>query len=145
MIWFLLALILIITVYVWFFVYNKQHVDVYASKPDYTVKLDDLTREFTENIALSQQKYADKIVEFTGTVDEVLGDDSLSSIIFKPMDDYTVTCEVLFAYNKLTEELKKGDVIEVKGLFIGFMEADSDFEMPGDIKFRKCSFIRIHE
>ncbi len=132
--------ITLIGIYTWFFVYNKQHKDIESAKADYTVEIGSLIAEFETQKDSATQKYDEKVVEFDGTVLEILGDDSVSSIVFNGNDKYTLICQVLNAYNKDVQSIQKDDVLHLKGLFVGFNEFDPDFGISGDISFKKCSF-----
>lgn len=131
--------ITLLGVYTWFFVYNKQHKDIEAAQANFTTSATSLITEFTAQKDSAQKKYNEKVVQLEGTVLEILGDDSTSSVVLAGNENYTLICEVLNKYNDQAQTLKPQDKIEIKGLFVGFMEADADFGLPGDLRFKKCS------
>lgn len=132
--------ITLLGIYTWFFVYNKQHKDIEAAQVDFTISTEQLISEFETQKDSAQKKYNEKVLDLSGKVLEILGDDSLSSIVLQGNTNYTIICEVLNKYNSEVTSLKKDDAIHVKGLYIGFMEADADLGLPGDIRLKKCSF-----
>ena len=129
--------------YVWFFVYNKPHKDIEAAQTDIVTTENDISKAFEEDASASNTTYNNKVVELTGTVSEIIKDDSLSSIVFNGSENYTITCEVLPSYNDQALQLSAGEKIRIKGLYIGFLEVDQDFGIPGDIKMKKGSFEKL--
>ena len=127
-------------IYVWFFVYNKPHKDIEASKADFKTTETKLVEAFDVNPQEANTKYNNKVLAFEGEISEIIKDDSLSSIVFHRSDSYSITCEVLPEYNNKALQLQAGSVLKVKGLYVGFMEVDPDFGLPGDIKLKKASF-----
>ncbi len=118
----------------------NKHKDIEAANPDFVTSAEEIATEFETNKDSANEKYNAKVIEFSGVVQEVLLDDSVSSVVLKANENYTITAEVLANHNDKTKTIKINDLVTVKGLYIGFMAADPDMGLPGDIKFKKCSF-----
>ncbi len=83
--------------------------DIRASKADISLKTDAFLAEFNSNMSDAEKKYTDKIIAIEGKISEV--EDNGITI------DNKVFCQL-----ENTSQLKKGTVIKVKGLFIGYDE-----------------------
>ncbi len=96
--------------------------DINKAKSDFQINAKDFAKEFSENENTATIKYQEKVVTVNGTVTATEN----NSITI----DNKVTCGF---ENKI--DLKKGDQVKIKGLFIGF---DEMFE---EVKLDKCSII----
>jgi len=83
--------------------------NIKTSKADYNLTTKSLFDEITKNLGASEIKYTDKVVGIEGVITEV--EENGVTI------DNQVFCQLTD-----TENLKKGDKINVKGLFIGYDE-----------------------
>ena len=62
------------------------------------------------------------------------------SVVFAEQNGFEITCELLPKANEAGKKLAKGDNAKIKAFYVGYMEADEDFGMPGDIKLKKGVF-----
>lgn len=108
----------IIALYYWL----GYHSDVTASSsPEYFLSSDALFYEFAEDEASAASKYESKIIEITGTIQEVYsrGDDQLK-IILRDRNVYKGVSCILNEKNKqIKKPLKLGSPITLKGLCFG--------------------------
>ncbi len=111
-----------------FFGYNYVMAapkNIKKAKADFITTATPFTKEFTTNSKMASEKYKDKVITITGKVTQLEGNKTGITI------NETVFCKF-----KESQNLKKGDTITVKGLFIGY-ENDL-FEV---IKLDKCSLV----
>lgn len=126
-------------VYVWFFVYNKPFRDIEAAKPDFTLGAQALIGEFDAGDTASDRKYADKVIQLSGTIKRTEAADTTLTLIFDYGTGHVITAQVLPKYKKEMEGLNPGADVTVKGLYNGFLAGDTLFGLPGSILLNKCS------
>lgn len=124
--------------YVWFFVYNKKHVDVASADAKYELTVQELAKEFETNKDSATKKFNNAIINISGTLAQVAKDDSVSSLVFKVNENLSIACEVLSTENSKALTLKENQTVTTKGLFVGYIEGDVDFEIPNEVKLKKC-------
>lgn len=124
--------------YVWFFVYNKKHVDVASADAKYELTVQELAKEFETNKDSATKKFNNAIISISGTLAQVAKDDSVSSLVFKVNENLSIACEVLSTENNKALTLKENQTVTTKGLFVGYIEGDVDFEIPNEVKLKKC-------
>lgn len=127
--------------YVWFFVVNKSHDDIDTIEAKYKVEATDLVKEFEDNHDSAWKKYNDNVLDVSGTVSNIIANDSLSSVVFIVNDNYEVYLEAYAKHNKEALNLKANDKVTIHGLFSGAEEPDEMLEIPGVLRLKKCSFI----
>ncbi len=121
-----IILILIILAVVGYFGYNYVMAapdDISKSKVNFKISAMNFANEFNENEKNATTKYQKKVIVVKGIISSVEN----NSITL----DGKVTCGF---ENKV--DLKKGELVNVKGLFIGF---DEMFE---EVKLDKCSLVK---
>lgn len=117
--------------------WNQPHRDINDEKADFQTTSVELASEFQKDAKSANTKYHEKVVELKGKVTQIVPGDSLTSITLAGNDAYTTTCEMLPGTNDAVSKVKKDDEITIKAFFMGFMEGEVDFGMPGDILFKK--------
>ncbi|MCF6349906.1 MAG: hypothetical protein L3J23_02600 [Flavobacteriaceae bacterium] len=117
-----LILVLAITGYFGYNYIMASPKDISKAKSDFQISAIEFAKEFAESEKTATIKYQEKVVTVNGIV-TATENNSIT------IDD-KITCGF---ENKV--DLKKGDQIKVKGLFIGF---DEMFE---EVKLDKCSII----
>jgi len=129
--------------YIWFYVYNKKHKDIENARADHTTTATDLITEFEQNDTSANRKYDEKVVQLSGTVASVIPGDSLSSVVFDEQKNLTVTVEFLPAHNEVAKNLKPGNGVTVKALYVGYVFDPllAEFGEKGDIKLKKGSLV----
>lgn len=125
--------------YVWFFVYNKDHQDIEKTKAKYKVSAIDLVKEFENGHDTAWKKYNEQVIEVTGNVSSIIPNDSISSVVFKVNNNYEIYFEVYPHHNDAAKKLKANDAITVHGLFTGAEKPDTDFDISGLLRLKKCS------
>ena len=117
--------------------WNKPHRDIHDEAADFTTTVADLATEFQKDAKAADKKYHEKVLSFDGTVSGIEQGDSLASVSLKGNDFCGVVCEMLPGTKEEVAKLKVGSPVKIKAFFMGFIEGDADFGMPGDIMFKK--------
>jgi hypothetical protein len=120
-----------------YYQWNKPHLDIHDQDADFTTTVSDLAGEFQKDPKAADKKYHEKVVSFSGMVSKIDPTDSLTMLSLKGNDFCGVACEMLPGTNDAVAKIKVGDQVKVKAFYMGFMEGDADFGMPGDIFFKK--------
>jgi hypothetical protein len=100
------------------YIYNilKNHEDTANVKTDFTVEAIPFIKEFENNVAQANAKYAEKIIAVTGTVTATEAADTTINI---KMEDSSSGSYLIFAFQKqhLDEArlLKPQDIVTIKG------------------------------
>jgi hypothetical protein len=100
------------------YIYNilKNHEDTANVKTDFTVEAIPFIKEFENNVAQANAKYAEKIIAVTGTVTATEAADTTINI---KMEDSSSGSYLIFAFQKqhLDEArlLKPPDIVTIKG------------------------------
>ncbi len=101
--------------------FNKQHKDLSKTKPDFVLTSTDLQKAFEENEAAATAKYANKIIEVSGTITSVgTGENNVLNISLKTGSDLS---SVICTFPAGTEQAKfgKGSLIILRGECSGFL------------------------
>lgn len=132
----------LVAAYVWFFVYNKDHMNIDKIKAKYKLSTAELVKEFENGYDTSWKKYNEQVIDISGTVTNILPNDSISSIVFKVNDMYEIYCEVYPHHNDEAKQLKAGAEVTVHGEFTGAEKPDTDLEISGLLRLKKCSLVK---
>lgn len=116
-----ILLVLVFSTITYKYLYHS-HKDIKGSKPDYTLTTNSLLSSFVKDENKSNLKYLDKIISLKGKV----------TSIDKP-NNYAVLDEKSIVSFSEKHQIKLGDIILVKGRFIGY---DSLLE---ELKLDQCS------
>ena len=116
---FLIPVFLIASVGIYFYLY-QDHRDISSEKPDFSITLTTLEKEFKANETKATQKYLDKTITIYGklTTLDLLGKgivlDNKIYATFVTLNDTTI---------------KLGEQISIKGRFLGFDELLGEFKL----------------
>ncbi len=120
-----LLIILIIIIVIIFAVYKyafRAPENISKADIDVTINAVELVMEFSDNLSISETKYFEKIIVVNGLITEIESEGiTLNEGIFCKLNNVI--------------DLKAGDKIKVKGLYIGY---DDLFEV---IKLDQCTII----
>lgn len=123
----------------------KKNPNIESQKADFTSTAVDIMTEFEKNDTASNSKYNNKVVELTGKVSSTIPGDSITSVIMDEGKNYTITIEMYSRHNEMAKNLKQGDNVTIKALYIGYLALDPllvEFGERGDIKFKKGSIVQ---
>ncbi len=139
---------LLAAAYVYFFVYNKKNPDIENKKADFKVTAVEFIDDCEKLDTAANRKYNDKVIEIKGKVNSTILGDSISSIILDENKSTTITIEMYSRFNDLAKNLKVGEEVTIKALYISYLPADpilismGDSTARGDIKLKKGSLIK---
>jgi hypothetical protein len=144
----LLTLLVAGAVYVYVFVIHKKNPNVENLKPDFQVTAIDLISECEKLDTAVNRKYNDKVLEIKGKVSGTIPGDSITSVIMDEGKSATITIEMYARYNDMAKNLKIGEDVTIKALYISYLPADplllsmGDSTARGDVKLKKGSFVK---
>ena len=139
---------LLAAAYVYFFVYNKKNPDIENKKADFKVTAVEFIDDCEKLDTAANRKYNDKVIEIKGKVNSTILGDSISSIVLDENKSTTITIEMYSRFNDLAKNLKVGEEVTIKALYISYLPADpilismGDSTARGDIKLKKGSLIK---
>ena len=113
----IVALALLGSVYAWFFIWNKPQQNI-KNAPAIQIQATAIFNEYSTNEKTANARYIDKIVEVTGTVNSVSKNAEGKTVVLLKTDD------LMFGVNCTMEEdvqVKEGDTVSLKGICTGYL------------------------
>ena len=124
------AAIIVVTAVTGYFMWNKPHKDVKAAD---SVKITavDLYNIFITDSLKAKSSYTDKVVEVSGRIAQVSVNQQQQQVILikTAVDGAYINCTM----EEKAVGLKAGDDITIKGICSGYISADADMGLPGDV------------
>ena len=113
--------------------YNKPHRDIAAEAPAFTFTETELVDRFTEDAPGTDREIKDRVIRLGGMVRKTEASGGLMHLTFDGGGAYMVAVSL-----DSTEHARPqaGTDISVKGLYVGFIEGDTGFGIPGEIKIK---------
>jgi hypothetical protein len=113
----------VIAAIVGFLLYNKPHRNIASATSDFVVEAPALLQEFTQNEAVANEKYLDKVVAVKGKVKLMTPDDEGNlNLILDAADEMAgVICTIPKADAESAAGVKEGDEVVVKGVCTGVL------------------------
>ena len=104
-------------------IYNKPHIDVHSSTPDYIITIENITDEFNRDEEEANQKYLDKIIQVEGIINDIDILDGHSTITLTSPENptKTVVCNMVATENIKAIKLQQGQKITVRGICTGYL------------------------
>ena len=125
----------------------KKNANIEDKKADFQVSSADLINECEKTDTAVNRKYNDKVLEIKGKVAGTIPGDSITSVIMDEGKTSTITIEMYARHNEMAKNLKVGEEVTIKALYITYLPADpilismGDSTARGDIKLKKGSFV----
>lgn len=121
------------------FYINKPHADIENATPAYTMQVNELWKQYNQDLKLSDSLYTGKVLELTGELSRADKSDSLVFAVFvmeadSMFGDKSIRCEMLQKFNEETSAIAKGSAVKIKGFCNGYDQTD--------IKLSKCSIVK---
>jgi hypothetical protein len=138
LIYIILALIVSGAIYVWFFLYNKPHVDVASKKADVVISANDLIQQFSDNPQEQHQKLLNKIIEISADKIQIIDKDSFQIAQIK-VNSYPYVIEAALLHDIPETEISNA---KIKGIYVGYLEAEPDFGLDGSIQLKRSVIIQ---
>ena len=126
----------------------KKNPDIENKKTDFKLTALDLITECEKQDTAINRKYNDKVLEIKGKVSKTIPGDSITSVIMDENKSATITIEMYARHNEMAKNLKVGQEVTIKALYISYLPADpilismGDSTARGDIKLKKGSFVQ---
>ena len=120
--------------YMVYSMYNKPHKIISEQPVDFQISADDLMKEFLTNEGLATSKYLDKIVILEGLLKQISSANGLIVVVLES-DNAIVNCEMSPENSHNIDQQNQGEVLFVKGLFIGYDD------LLGELQLKKCTII----
>lgn len=126
-------IIILHSVFIGIYFYNKTQDDLTSAKPDYIITADALGKEFSSNETVADTKYTGKTVELTGQIGSiVVRDDMVISILLNTSEqNSSVICNL--AQPAAQDVLKTSQHIRIRGEVSGYLM---------DILLNNCVVVR---
>lgn len=115
----IIVLLALIGSFIYFYAY-KNHRDISAEEAQYTIKSSDLLSDFTKNDSVANSKYQDKTIQVSGEITSIEKESKgivLDNKLFGTFKD------------SIPNNLVKGNVITIKGRFIGYDDLLEEFKI----------------
>ncbi|MEI6695755.1 MAG: hypothetical protein WCO13_06785 [Bacteroidota bacterium] len=130
---------------------NKPNMDIEKAKAEFSLKADDLYKEYTANSAKADSLYNGKVIEINGNVTTIeTPSDTLVVAVFEQKQDTTqaktddllgdlnanggIRCTMLTNHCEETKKTAPNTALKIKGLCKGLAGAD--------LIFVKCSIVK---
>lgn len=113
--------------------YNKPHRNIADETPAFTLTEPELTAMFTDNASASDQKLKDKVIQLSGTVKKTEQSNGIMNLTFDAGGGYMISAAL---DSTETDRPQAGAQVSLKGLYVGFIEGDTDFDIPGEVKIK---------
>lgn len=122
-----------IAAFIGYRMYNKPHRDISSEPAAFTFTETELAAMFTDNLPTSDQQMKDKVIQVSGSVKSVEQSGNITNITFDEGGSYIISTAL---DSTETQRIETGNTISIKGLYVGAIEGDSDFNIPGEIKIK---------
>lgn len=105
-----------------FYWYQKPRTSLTNIKPDYTLSAKDLYNAFQQDENKANQQFLKKVIQVTGTVDNVQVTDSTVSLLLASGNEMGgINCSMTKSKNNEPATPAKGATVNVKGRCVGFL------------------------
>jgi len=105
-----------------YYLFNKPHEGIANKEAAYTLESRELFTEFDQNENAANKKYLGKVITVHGKVsDKAVDSKGMTSLILEGGDMAGVGCQFDKSVIKEIENIKKGQVIRVKGICTGML------------------------
>ncbi|MEP7128153.1 MAG: hypothetical protein ABI729_04765 [Chitinophagales bacterium] len=106
---------ILLGIFGWYYV-NRPTGTLESTAPDYSLTSPTFFAQFNENEEAANQQYLGKVIEVSGTVQDItVEENGRLSITLNGDDMFGVSCKMNADSEKLVQKINKGDGIVVKG------------------------------
>jgi len=113
--------------------YNKPHRDIASEAPAFTLTEAETLRMFTDNATSADEKLKNKVIQVSGAAKKLEMANGLGNLTFDSGGGYIISVAM---DSTETDMVVPGEPVSVKGLYVGFIEGDEDFGIPGEVKIK---------
>jgi len=116
------VIVLVSAVAYGFFLFNKPHQGIAGKEASYSLPSKQLFDEFDQNENAANKKYLGKVISVYGKVsDNAVDSKGMPSLILEGGEMAGVGCQFDERFVEGIRELKKGQVIKIKGVCTGML------------------------
>jgi hypothetical protein len=121
--------------------YNRPLADLRETKAEVTISAIDLISAFENDSTNANQQYIDKVIEVEGVLKEATADDQglYTLALGDESSMSSVRCSVDSASSAVASQLKKGDLVKLKGISSGFT---TDELLGSDVTLVRCAITK---
>jgi hypothetical protein len=120
----ILLVVLIIGLFSYNYVYHGGARDLTTEEPEFMVTSNDISAEFTANVAVATKKYSDKAIAITGIVTATSGKEVILG--------HSIICNM----QEVDPTIQKNQKVTLKGRVVGYDD------LMGEIKLDQCLVIK---
>ncbi|MCH8904344.1 MAG: hypothetical protein IIA45_10565 [Bacteroidetes bacterium] len=122
---------------------NMPHRDIQGEKAFTEINAKGLVDEFLFNLDTANEKYLDQVIIVEGTVSETYEDQKGQVVVVFAVEERVVgvSCTFMEETNENARNLKKGEVVRVKGVLQSGAEIDEDLGLNEDVILEKCDVV----
>lgn len=124
------------------YMYYMPHRDVQGEKASYTIEAEQLVNEFMSKPDESNSKYLDKVIEISGTVEEITEDQLNQKVVLLKTANSGVNCTFTAETNSNAKKLSIGDKVKIKGIVRLGASYDEDLDLTEYAIIEKCDIIK---
>jgi hypothetical protein len=121
--------------YVVYSMYNKPHKTISEEDVDFRLTVDEMIGAFDEEEKTAQAKFLDKVIVLEGVLKSFSGSENAMDILILEGKNGRANCGFSSVDFQVSESIKPGDKLFVKGLFIGYDD------LLGELQLKKCTII----
>ncbi|MFY7672109.1 OB-fold protein [Tenacibaculum sp. MEBiC06402] len=96
--------------------------EVKGVTPKYIVSSDILLKDFITNENIADKKYVDEVIEVFGKIKEITSLNNRKTIILQTNTDSGIICDVNNSQQELLKDLKKNQLVHIKGICKGYLK-----------------------
>ncbi|GAB4123908.1 MAG: hypothetical protein OHK0045_04060 [Raineya sp.] len=131
------------------YLFNMPHRDVKATKEDYVLEASAIVAEYLKDPEKANQKYLaedgdSKIIVVSGVVSAISEDAQNNKVVLLKKDNEKtgVSCTMLSEEKDKVAQLKKGNIVKIKGVIQSGASFDEDLGMYEPAILNKCSIFQ---
>ncbi len=127
-----------VLIYVWFFIYNKPHMNIEKATPDYIISASECYDHYANGNNNETLNYTGKVLQIYGSPSSIEKTDSLTVVVFTfstgMFGDEGIRCTMLPSYSNEVSNSILSKEISIKGYCSGYNETDVILEQCSIIK-----------
>lgn len=120
--------------------YFKPHQNIWKAKPIAVMSAQEVMSEFGKDADAINEKWIGNVIQINGEIAKVSEQSGNVLVVFDEGGDFIIQA-YLNEEQKQDVDLKKGNTIQLKGRYVGWVLNDEDFLIPADIKLEQCYII----
>jgi hypothetical protein len=123
--------------------YTRKNEDLSEAAATFSVKANELIREFESNDSVSTKKYLGKVIEVEGMTKKIEKDDEgfVTVVLGDSTNMSSVRCAMDSLHRNDASNLAISSSIKVKGYFTGY-EKDETGILGSDVKLNRCVIVK---